>query len=760
MKYFLLYERNQVLRNGDEVRLELHKAYPDDFSLYPVSREIGDVLVGLHLDIEGGMDDIDTPIVKTSLTFSVVDAPELNDYKIKAGDWEEFYTSDATGWKVILLGRRKGESEFRAMWGGYVTPDSYTETLQHHGVVTITARDNIGHLQDFEFDAVGNAEGMITPLEILTLAWEKAQIPMTLGWRGMAESNIWPQTGGVDAIDTYINVSAFEGKTWYDAVTETLYSLGLVLRYVGMNVMAVSPLRRMPTQTAESVDDLPGITPLFTAYGTRELVPAVKEITEEVGYDVTDGAEQPLVSVDDFTGEEVPCIVNAKDMWGEVTQKTIRVNPIPNAGDIGWGNIPSNTLFFNPSTHINSLFDKKAAEEQMFLATNTVDRMVWFGKAMQLEDIVLRIERGITIQSSLVSSDSSVGRITNALFFDAITLRVVIKLTAEGIEKYYDGNVWGTSYNEIDLQFDESGVIEKTIQMENLGSGLLQLFIIRVDVDWKLGYPADGIFGTGAYLGIKSLNFSLPQTRSLMEKNKVTTKYNEANNVRMTRSPELGPAYDEVAFPALIKNAIFRKEGDVYKTATEWVWPYEDYDAAQLAVLVHKELLCYHSKVNNLLTGDIVNADMIYPRTIWKWKGKEHLLLSGSYNFLSSQLEGASLREFVRYEKMWLPHTDIDVAEVSYTGGSVTVKFIADDRVSWNVTTPEWILPSVRTGSGTADILLFVQSSRIGREGLVQIGPAVVKVIQKAVGDFNTDYNDDFKVFRDFNGDYYIGDIN
>jgi hypothetical protein len=177
-------------------------------------------------------------------------------------------------------------------------------------------------------------------------------------------------------------------------------------------------------------------------------------------------------------------------------------------------------------------------------------------------------------------------------------------------------------------------------------------------------------------------------------------------------------------------------------------------------VLVHKELLCYHSKVNNLLSGDIVNADMIDPRTIWKWKGKEHLLLSGSYNFLSSQLEGASLREFVRYEKMWLPHTDIDVAEVSYTGGSVTVKFIADDRVSWNVTTPEWILPSVKTGSGTADITLFVQSSRIGREGLVQIGPAVVKVIQKAVGDFNTDYNDDFKVFRDFNGDYYIGDIN
>jgi hypothetical protein len=218
--------------------------------LYPIAREIGDVLAGLHLDIEGGMDDIDTPIVKTSLTFSVVDAPDKDNPNIKASYWEEFYTTSATGWKVVLLGKKPNAAQFTPMWTGYVTPDSYTETLQYHGVVTITARDNIGHLQDFDFDAKGDAEGMITPRELLTLAWEKAQIPMTLDYRGAADSNIWPQTGGVRAIDTYINVSAFEGKTWSDAVTETLYSLGLVLRYVGKNTIAVSPLRRMPTQTA------------------------------------------------------------------------------------------------------------------------------------------------------------------------------------------------------------------------------------------------------------------------------------------------------------------------------------------------------------------------------------------------------------------------------------------------------------------------------------------------------------------------------
>lgn len=648
MKHVLIYYRNQTLNNGDKVRLELYREYPDDWSGIVKVRRIGDVLTGLHLDIEGGMDDIDTPIVKTSLTFSVVDAPEQNNIEIKAGNWEEFYTTSATGWKVVLLGKASDEQDWRTLWSGYVTPDSYTETLQYHGVVTITARDGIGHLQDFDFDAKGDAEGMITPRELLTLAWEKAQIPMTLDYRGAADSNIWPQTGGVDAIDTYINVSAFEGKTWSDAVTETLYSLGLVLRYIGYGRVVVCPLRRMPYQGLEYMEDLLAITPRFTAYGTRELVPAVKEIAEEVSYDVTEGADQRLVGVDDFTGEEVPCVVNAKDIWGEVTKKTIYVNPIANTGEIGWGNIPSSTLFFNPSTYNNALLDKKAAEEQMFLATNTVDKMVWFGKAMQMETITLRIERGGLIKSDSVGN----GNISDALFFDRVSLRVAIKRTIGSVEEFYNGATWGASYVEIDMAFEDGGVIEKNIPLQDAGgSGLLQVFIIRVDVDWKLGYPDE--FTTGAYLGIKSLSFSLPQTRSLMERNKVTTKYNEANNVRMTRDPELGPAYDAVAFPALIKNAIFRKEGDIYKTAAEWGWEYEGGDAVQLAVLIHQQLLCYHSKPNNVLTGDIVNADMLNPRVVWTWKGAEHLLLSGSYNFATSRLEGAVLREFVRYEDMW-----------------------------------------------------------------------------------------------------------
>ena len=120
----------------------------------------------------------------------------------------------------------------------------------------------------------------------------------------------------------------------------------------------------------------------------------------------------------------------------------------------------------------------------------------------------------------------------------------------------------------------------------------------------------------------------------------------------MRRTPALGPAYDVAALPGFITNGIYIKEGDVYVPAPEWKWE-EDEDAVQLGVLVHQQLLCYHSKPNNLLSGTILNADLYDIRTLWTWKEKEHLLLSGTLDFLNGRIDGAVLREFRRYDDMW-----------------------------------------------------------------------------------------------------------
>jgi hypothetical protein len=55
-------------------------------------------------------------------------------------------------------------------------------------------------------------------------------------------------------------------------------------------------------------------------------------------------------------------------------------------------------------------------------------------------------------------------------------------------------------------------------------------------------------------------------------------------------------------------------------------------------VLLHKELLCYHSKPNNVLTGEMIVDDLKGLPSfdcVWMWRGKEHLLMAGRVNLVS-----------------------------------------------------------------------------------------------------------------------------
>ena len=163
MAHALRYYKEIQQDNGQIIRLEIHKKN----STLPAV-EIGRVLQALHLDIQGGADTIDAPIVKTSLTMTFVDAPDLEAGK-KCGDWEEFYTPDSTMWMVVL------KADDKTIWGGYVTPDGYQEDLRYRGSVTIIARDNIGHMQDFPFDMEGNADGVVTLQQLVNEAWAKIE---------------------------------------------------------------------------------------------------------------------------------------------------------------------------------------------------------------------------------------------------------------------------------------------------------------------------------------------------------------------------------------------------------------------------------------------------------------------------------------------------------------------------------------------------------------------------------------------------------
>jgi hypothetical protein len=84
------------------------------------------------------------------------------------------------------------------------------------------------------------------------------------------------------------------------------------------------------------------------------------------------------------------------------------------------------------------------------------------------------------------------------------------------------------------------------------------------------------------------------------------------------------------------------------------VWKWSDGDLeTQLPVLIHQQLLAYHSKPNNVLTGTMIADGLPSFDCLWNWRGKAHLLLSGRVNLITGQMDGAMLREFIRYEDLF-----------------------------------------------------------------------------------------------------------
>lgn len=659
MAHALRYYKDLEQPNGTIVRLEIHRKKDGDAIM--VSKEIGRVVQALHLDIQGGADTIDAPIVKTSLTMTFVDAPDLEPNK-KCGYWQEFYTPDSTYWKVILMARNASGS-FIEIWGGYITPDSYQEDLRYRGSVTIIARDNIGHMQDFPFDMEGNADGMVTLQELVNEAWAKIESPMTLDWRHEADDADYLLCDGVEAPQTYMNVSAFEDMNYFDAVEKALYSYGLVMRFVGSNRVAIMSLRDLPFQ-GKSGAPRP-VEPTFLAHAQRELAPAVRRIEESVKYEFSDGIQIPLAKGVTFSGEAYTVPFYSKNTFGEITTTNIPVHAITNTSGEGWGSVPSATLFFNPKNYtIADAALKEDAERMLFLATNTNGmHSATYRKTMICRDFRIDMTFGRVVQrrGNIIQYCYGFASGTENNGIGSIRVNKVscyISVEQNGITQFYNGNGWQTEAYKIELEQSDNGFGIDIGFYGMTGAVALAFTIENIELDAMRDYSD----GDGLYVPISSMYWGAAASNSLCETNNVNTVYIDTNNVILDHSPELGPALDEVPFPAVIKNGIFVKSGNAYLPAKKWAW--SGGTPQQMAVYNHLQLLCYHSKPNNVISGDIVYADFVDMAAIYEWGGANHILVSGSYNFLNGHIESAVLREFQWYNDMWgdanLPEVEED----------------------------------------------------------------------------------------------------
>ena len=263
----------------------------------------GDVLKirgvqSLSYGIEGGQLDPDEPIIKTSLTLSLVNAPDLAvEADEKCGNWEEFFTPDPLMYKVQLW----NSSEDTVLWSGYITPDSWEEDLVYHGIINIKCRDNISHLQGVEYKGEGSNDGVLTLVMFLM-----ANAARICGFRTSAELSTTPiryyytkndGTQGWGVLRTAcVDITDLLGKTWYEVLESVARSFGLVVRAKG-DTLTYCHISQISDHLLKYHDTVP--LTFINRSGFRALKPAARAGVEEDSFSFRDSE-----SDDDLAGAE------------------------------------------------------------------------------------------------------------------------------------------------------------------------------------------------------------------------------------------------------------------------------------------------------------------------------------------------------------------------------------------------------------------------------------------------------------------------
>lgn len=679
----------EIESQGITWRLEIYQNTDEE----PELTEIGPVLQDLRLVVQGDQADVDTPIVKTSLEMTFVDAPELELGKTdrKCGDWEEFYTSDATEYLVKLY--KDGEEE----WSGYITPYSFSEDLQYMGSVQIIARDNLGTLQDRTFNAMPNRDGKVYASDVIALALESC-LDM---WYDYGDESFpfavsespWPDSGYM--LNQLLDADELRTMTWWDALEKALYSIGAVLRYVGRNHFVVVPLRDVPKMGRTLWADVPVKPVQFLSYGHRELVPGVKSITETQNF------------APDYEAEAAAEIVTNYELTAKRTlPKVTMIGPNGSTGStpsvpVSGYFTPSMAVFTVPEAsclldvksfakvpgHDAETFGAWDDDTIIYMAVNSSGHEpVKFAKRILTDDskatVSFSVGPGVTLTQDLASvlnlSGVFLGSDVDPTSF-VLSYRIRHTNEESGAVQYYDKSAaqWKTS--AVTNQANARGVtaasfIEESVELPVYTRGEIVLELVELyatSIQLRVSMPVVGLFGR-----VKNVQIipSAPEDFDLMEKRTITTNYSDRYAVRLTRDPHFAVLPSNRPEIAYVPTAILTEGPAQYYGSDDWVWMHgrnpedlQPHTGAMLTRLIHQQLLCYYDRPNNLLTGELFGEDLSFD-ALYEWKGQQHLLMSGALNILTGRMENAVLRGFQRYERLWETYAEHDAYTVKTNG--------------------------------------------------------------------------------------------
>lgn len=598
----------------------------------------------LSLALEGN-GAIDDPITKSTLQFSMVDdIYKADGYQVKYGNWQEFFTPDSTAYLVVL--RTDEGHGYVTRWSGYVTPDSWEEDLGAYGDIRVTARDNIGHLADFEFDMNGGESGTVSLRSLLKAAMAKVSMPMSLVLNTDSMGEAMGVYGGdLNILEASVNVAAFEGRSWYDAVSSVLGSLGLTMRYTDNNAVTVMPLANLPL-----LADTQSLTPYFVQFldGTRMLDPAYKEVVSETDYGVQDEIEQDLQIGLEYGASE-------SYTWGFTSTQgslfdrtgTGQITPIKGSREQGWQN---GSKLFSPLPQYGDAENSEGPEvaDYPLLAANSSAGSTYAAYRVKVGTSALKVS--IKFGLPLTARD---GYMTPA-YLGELETEVALILRSGGTDRYWNGQRWVTDVVTNTFKGDE-------IEIDTIADSASADAFMTIVFD-MVRYTGDtGVFiVSGVYARL--LSITLAAKMQMLESDKVRTVNNEAYNVKADRVLEIGALSKEVAYvtPQSYLNALWdmTTQGEVaqfpYYCFLESGF-YTGREAFPLPVLIHRQMLMFHHEAQPILSGECATSDgraLGFGR-LYRYKGVNHIIQGGTLNLRTGRMEGVTLRGFVPYEDLW-----------------------------------------------------------------------------------------------------------
>lgn len=656
--YSLRFYKEFVSMDGTQVRLEIFRKNNE---LRLPSQEIAG-LTALSLTLEGN-GEIDDPITKSTVQFSIVDDVFREDplnLRVKHGKWEELYTPDATAYMVVINTRSGDDAQWDVRWRGYVTPDSWEEDLDSYGYIHITARDNIGHLADFDFD-YQSAYETISVSALLREAMKKVSMPMELRFNTDNEGQAVAVIGGdIDIMAAGVSLEAFHGKSWYDAVEGVLASLGMTMRYTDDGSVTVMHLANLPLYG--SVTPQSALTPIFHG-GTLTLVPAYKEITSEVDFGAQEECELNVYAGLEFTGEEGVYNYAYESIVFPAGGTTTGSGQAPYykiAGAArGWDSL---SAMFDPSKYEIGYFlqrsEGESAKDYVFLVANqTSGQQQFYTFDTNSLDILFTAE---FTQSPLC--------IRNGQLYDAYSnlaeITYVLMAEGNGITRYWNGYDWQNGFKELTVEYDAQNSAETIFEVA-LRSCDEILNVAKVTIAFqRIVYKTmDTYTKTGIYARLKSMKIGL--NAPMLETDKVRTINNEAYNVKADRDLDIGALSANVAFLTVQSyvNALWdtTNQGELYP------FPYKVFiglDAKEiypLPVIVHRQLLMFHHLAHPMLSGNcsVAGHQARFDR-LYQYKGVDYILQGGTLDFTSGMFSGIMLRGFISYNDLWNPMADMN----------------------------------------------------------------------------------------------------